>query len=393
MGIFSIFNKKTEAVAHTEIIDNQPLMSQFSTPFGTIGKGNLALPYVRETSTAEPFVRFGLDNLYPQIINQMYFTPLNGSIINYKTNAVIGGGWELDSPITSGVEKVKEYTFIKKNKLKKLVRQITKDLIMHGRICIIVCNDGKNISLKRIGPEKVRNNSQKLIYTISDDWSRSINIKQMVAYSPNKMGESLYVYEIDGDAGQDIYPIPSYCSAMNDAFLDGQMPYLQKSNIINSIFPSFMIKLAKKFSSLDEADQFRQTIDKAKGAPEAGRILTFVANTAAELPTIEAIPTQQNDKVFDSTLQRVDADICRAHSIDPLLMGIRVTGGIGGQGNELGQSYTIFEKNVVMPLREMMTEVIDDLFSIANLPTTVTINNYQIIENVIIDKTETNPIK
>lgn len=384
MGFFN-FGKKQEIK-----IEEGPLYSTFNTPFGKIGEGNLSLPYVRGYGS-ERYVRFGNDNLFPQIVNQMYFnSALNGSIINYKANATIGGGFELISNDTSAVQKVKEYTFIKKNKFSKLMRQLTKDLIMHGRVCVIIDPTMKDISIKRVGPEKVRVNISKTLYTISDDWARSVGMYEIKPYYVGCNEKTLFVYEIDGDAGQDIYPIPQYCSSLNDAFLDGEMSYLQKSNIINSIFPSFMIKLAKKFGTQDEINQFKDTINKAKGAPSAGRIMTFVANSPEQLPTIETIPTNNNDKIFDSTLQRVDANICRAHSIDPLLMGIRISGSLGN-GNELAQSYTIFEKNVVMPLREMMEEVGDELLFIADVKSSVKINNYQIIGEEIVDKT--NPTK
>lgn len=382
MGFWN-FNKKETTMVTTQ---EGPLYSAFSTPFGKIGEGNLSLPYIRGYGS-ERFIRFGNDNLFPQIVNQMYFqSALNGSIINYKANATIGGGYEIISNDKSAVQKIKEYTFIKKNKFNKLIRQLTKDLIMHGRVCIIIDSTTKDISIKRVGPEKVRVNISKTIYTISDDWARSVGMYEIAPYYVGAKEKTLFVYEIDGDAGQDIYPIPQYCSALNDAFLDGEMSYLQKSNIINSIFPSFMIKLAKKFGSQDEINQFKDTINKAKGAPSAGRIMTFVANSPDQLPTIETIPINNNDKIFDSTLQRVDANICRAHSIDPLLMGIRVSGSLG-TGNELQQSYVIFEKNVVMPLREMMEEIADELLFIADIKSNLKINNYQIIGEMIVDKT------
>lgn len=385
MGFFNFNRKKEEG----KVIGEGPLFSAFSSPFGKVGEGNLSLPYVRSYGS-ERWVRFGNDNLYPQLINQMYYqSPLHSTIINFKTNAVIGGGYELTSQDTSGVQKVKEYTFIKRNKFNKLVRQITKDLIMHGRICIIVDPTGKDVRLERIGPEKVRVNEAKTIFTISKDWSRSIDMYEIRPYTPNCTERSLFYYEIDGDAGQDIYPIPSYCSALNWVFVDGEMSYLHKSNIINSIFPSFMIKLAKKFGSQEEINQFKDTINKAKGAPAAGRIMTFVANDESQLPTIEPIPVNQNDKLFEQTDGRIDLQLSRAHSIDPLLVGIRTTGALGS-GTDIQIAYTIFEKNVVMPLREQMTEVIDDLLHIGGLTSTVTINNFQIIENVIVDKTENN---
>ena len=387
MGFFD-FNKKinnTEPLQQKE--DGNSFYSSFSTPFGKIGEGNLSLPYVRSYGE-EKFVRFGSDNLFPQIINQIYHqSPLTSSIIDFKTNSVIGGGFELKPfAVATGIEKVAEYTFIKKNKFKKLIRTITRDLIMHGRVCIKVCeNDKGEISFKRVGPEQVRINKQKTIITTAEDWALSSNIDSAPAYKKG-LKESFYIYEIDSP-GQDIYPIPSWCSSLNWAFVEAESSYLHKSNIINSIFPSFMIKLAKKFGSAEEQQQFKDTVDKAKGAPNAGRIMTFVANTVDQLPTIEAIPTNQNDKLFTQTDERIDAEVYRSHSIDPLIMGTRVSGKLGS-GNELDKSYTIYEKNVVMPLREMIEEIGNDLLQIANINSEFIVTNYQIIGETIVDKTE-----
>ena len=375
--------KKDNKQETTEEKKEGPLYSAFSTPFGKIGDGNLSLPYVRSFGS-ERWCRFGTDNLYPQLINQMYFTsPLNAAIINFKANAIIGGGFELESRDTSAANKIKEYTFIKKNKFNKLMRQLTKDLIMHGRVCVMIEPTDRGLLLHRVGPERVRTNLYKTVYTICRDWSRSVEMFELPPYTPGIEEKSLYTYEIDGDAGQDIYPIPQYCSALNWAFVDGEMAYLQKSNIINAIFPSFMITLAKKFGSQQEIDDFKDTINKAKGAPAAGRIMTFVANDKDELPRVDAIPVNQNSDLFSQTDTRIDLQMSRAHNIDPLLMGIRTTGALGS-GTDIQIAYTIFEKNVVMPLRQQVTEFADDLLSIVGLQSTICINNFQIIDNEIV---------
>lgn len=382
------YNFKKEEPKQEILVVDSPLLSHFSTPFGKIGPGDLTTPYVRSYDGTERYVRFGIDNLYPQLINQMYFkSPLNGSIINYKVRATMGGGFELECLTKSGEQKVKEYTFLKKNKFNKLMNSLCKDLVMHGRICVLVDPTKTDVKITRVGPEKVRNNAAKNIYTISDDWSRSINMVEYLPYNPNLKEKSLFVYEIDGDAGQDIYPLPQYISILNWAFVSGEMAYLQKSNILNSIFPSFMIKLTKKFASDVELGQFKKTVDSMKGAADGGKIPVFVANTAAELPTLEAIPTNDNDKLFQQTSESINLDIPIAHSIDPILMGIRVSNKLGS-GSDIKQSYVIFEKNVIIPLREMMTEVGDELLSIAGLNSTIKINNYQIVNEEIVDKTE-----
>jgi hypothetical protein len=146
-----------------------------------------------------------------------------------------------------------------------------------------------------------------------------------------------------------------------------------------------MIKIAKKFGNSADLEAFQKTIEQAKGASETGRIMAFVSNDKESLPDIVPIPINNNDKLFESTDTRTDLQLSRAHSIDPLLVGIRTTGALGS-GTDIEIAYTIFEKNVVMPLRELVTEFSNELLSIGGIKSTIEINNFQIIENKIIQK-------
>lgn len=382
------FNKKTQDTPKVEAIYDE--YSTFSTPFGKIGSGDLAAPYIRGQAS-ERYVRFGVDNLYPQLINQMYFkSPLNGAIINFKSNAIIGGGFTLISNDTSGPHKVKEYSFIKRNDFKKIMRQSSKDLIMHGRVCILVKPTvNGDVKLERVGPEKVRNNVAKTIYTVCDDWSTQLNKVEYLKYYPNANATTMYIFEIDGDAGQDIYPLPSYVSASNWCFIDGEMSYLHKSNIMNSIFASFILTFGIKPKSDEEKRAIERNVDQLRGARNGGRIAIFAGSSPEQLPTLIPVPTSDNPNLFMETMEAIQMNIAFSHSIDPLLAGIRISGKIGS-GSEIPMSYQIFEKNIVMPLREMLTDIGDELLQIGGINSTIEINNYQIIDDKIVDKTDEN---
>jgi capsid portal protein len=187
--------------------------------------------------------------------------------------------------------------------------------------------------------------------------------------------------------GQDIYPLPSYTSAFNWAFLDGEMSYLQKSNILNSIFPSFAMMFPKKPQSEEEKRAIKDTMERAKGAHNAGKGVAFFANNKESLPTIESIPTNNLDNVFQVTTESIDSKICQAHTIDPILMGIRVSGKLGS-GSDIKQAYIIFEKNTIIPLRETIADIVNDLFEIAKVKARVEINNYQIVNETIVEVEE-----
>ena len=135
MAWYDIFRaKKEEAV---EMISSN--YDAFSTPFLKVGGANLSLPYVNGRYTTANQIRFGQDDMYPQLLNQMvYSSPLHGAIVDYKTNAVIGGGFELKTKNATPKDLLELYTFEKKIKLKKTARITTEQLIVHNRVYFLM---------------------------------------------------------------------------------------------------------------------------------------------------------------------------------------------------------------------------------------------------------------
>jgi hypothetical protein len=379
MGLFDRFK-----AVKTEVVEGY---QSFSTPFGKIGGANLSLPYVNGRYQVAGYIPFGQDNLFPEMLNQVYFTsPLHGAIVDFKVNATIGAGYDLKVQTLTADEKLALYTWEKKMKLSKSVREVTKQLVLHNRVYFKLYFDEKH-QVKRIenvSPEKVRINRAKDCYFLCDDWASRIDVIPVTKYHPlNSDKCQLYAYEIKA-IGQDYYPLPTYSSALNFAFLSGELSYFAKSNIQNSIFPAFAMMFPKRPQSEEEKKVLRDTIDRMKGAQNAGKGVAFFANSVDQLPKIESIPTNQNDKLFQEASGLNTEQICFSHTIDPILMGVRTTGALGN-GADIKQAYIIFEKNVVIPLREMVEEVFSELLSISKLKADFTIKNFQIINETIVE--------
>jgi hypothetical protein len=368
-----------------------PNYEAFSTPFLKVGGANLSLPYVNGRYTTAGWIPFGQDNMYPELLNQMVFSsPLHGAIVDYKTNAVIGGGFDIKVEGATPKDLLELYTFEKKVNIKKIARAVTEQLIVHNRVYFRLIFDEK-MKLKRVhnvSPEKVRRGRQENQYFICEDWSARINIQDIKRHHPTCTDrEQLFVYEVE-TLGQDWYPLPKYSSALNFAFLSGELSYFAKSNIQNSIFPSFAIMFPKRPQSEEEKNVLRNTIDKLKGAQNAGKTAAFFANSQDQLPKIESIPTNSNDKLFQEASGLNTEQICFAHTIDPILMGVRTTGSLGS-GSDIKQAYVIFEKNVVMPLREQVQDIFNEILHITKLGfADFSINNFQIINESIVERDE-----
>lgn len=384
MAFFNFFNKKQETsvpVEHTVEIKPQT----FSTPFLKIGKGNLGQPFISPFYTVSGITQFGSDNLYPQILDQIYYTSaIHGKCIDFIANTAVGGGYTYGVSIKDGKESVSIYTFEKINRFPRMIRELAKDYIIHKRICVLVCRDkiGNFKSFKRIHPAYIRNSKDLTSFVWCNDWSRRTGMKTYNRYEPGSSErESLYVYQAE-TVGQDIYPLPTYISILNDAFLDGEIAFLQKSNIQNSIWPSIAIRVPKTFESQEEIDAFKSGISSKEGAQNAGRVMVLTGNGLENTPDVIQISTNNNDKLFDSTLDSIMNKICIAHGLNPAIMGIKVAGSLGN-AQELQMSYGIFEKNIILPLRMELTEIFDELLDIAGIKNNIVLKNYQIIDNQI----------
>ena len=359
----------------------------FSTPFLKVGGANLTLPYVNGRNQTNGYIPFGQDNLYPELINQIFYSsPLHGSIVGYKVNAAVGGGFNIVADRLTPQDKLELYTLERKLNIKKVVPAVTQQLILHNRVYFKLCFDEKMKLTKivNLSPEKLRVNLDRKRYYICDDWASRIGVQEIRRYTPTSRDyEQLFVYEVEC-IGQDYYPLPQYTSALNFAFLSGELSYFAKSNIQNSVFPSFAMMFPKRPQSEEEKNMIRNTIDRLKGAANAGKAVAFFANSQDQLPKIESLPTNGNDSLFQEASQLNTEQICFSHTIDPILMGIRTTGSLGN-GSDIKQAYIIFEKNVVMPLRDMVSDIFNELLFIAKIDADFTINNYQIINEAIVE--------
>jgi hypothetical protein len=382
MGFFDRF--RTTKQESPEMVEGY---QSFSTPFLKIGSGNLSLPYVNGRHQTSGWIPFGDSNLFPSVLNQLvYSSPLHGSIVDYKTNAVIGGGIELRATTTTPQELLELYTFEKKSKLKKTVRITTEQLIVHNRVYFKLYFDDKMklTRIENVSPDKVRRGQNPNNYFICDDWASRIDVRDIQRHHPTCTDKcQLFVYEVEC-LGQEWYPLPKYSSALNFAYLSGELSYFAKSNIQNSVFPSFAMMFPKRPQSEEEKNVLRATIDKMKGAANAGKAVAFFANSSDQLPKIESIPTNQNDKLFQEASGLNTEQICFAHTIDPILMGVRTTGSLGS-GSDIKQAYVIFEKNVVMPLRDQVMDIFNEILRIAKVSADFTINNFQIINETIVE--------
>lgn len=358
----------------------------FSTPFGTIGEGNLSLPFIQSQVHKAGVIYFGQDNLFPSVLNQLYYTsPIHGAVIDFTVMAVAGGGFSVEN-LKDGRAKVDFGVWSRRNKIDRILEVVSRDYKIHGRVHFLLkfSDSGKFLMMERIEPASIRYRFDRQ-YEFSSDWSTGKNRRVIESFSHGKIGkcnEMLYTFGEVG-AGQDVYPIPTYSSCLNWCYLDGEQSFFHKANLQNSIFPSLIIRRPKRWGSDKEREDFKDGLTQNKGAKSAGKVFVLTGDGMENTPEVVVPGAQQNDRLFEGTAKELKDNICFAHKINPAIMGVKVAGSLGN-AQELEMSYAIFEKNVVFPFRKQLENMFNELLQVANVDGTFNINGFKIIGDEIV---------
>lgn len=363
-----------------EIITNDNVTSingSFNTPMMEIGNANLISPYINDTYETLPFIRFGNDNLYPQLVKQLSVqSPIHSGIIRLITTSIGSSGYEFENVKTMD-DKIDIKRFEKKYKLSRLIKSITKDFYIHSRVCFIISVENGKRTFKKVCPTKVRNNKTKTIFTLSEDWSSGMGNLVLEEYkSQTKDGQYLYQYNLDDE---DTYPLPLYNSALNWIYLDSEISFFQKQNIKQGVFPSLAVLNPSTFSTTKEVNDFRNTFNMNKGSKGVGNVFVFTANGKDLLPEIMQLQSNNNDKLFQETRKDINANICFAHSINPSLAGVATSGQLGNN-QQIKDAFDIYKKVILNDLKCDIENILNDLLQIVNLKNTICINDFNLVE-------------
>ena len=365
---------------------------------GNVAVGDRALskPYIDDNYVGGGgVVYFGEDNLYPNLLNNLYrSSPIHATCINFKTNALCGGGFEFEGYDGATLDQKKEIKKLEiRLKLKSLIRGISQDFIKHGRACVLLTYSEEKrcyVKARLIDPENVRNNRVGIMddaptkYFISDDWRRYGTLKEVSAYRVGCKDKYQMLELRTNTAGMKTYPLPDYVSNGNWTYLDGEISYLYKQGIVNSINPSMIFKFPFETTPGQKQKIRRMLETVGKGAKNMGRILTFY-KPKDQQPEIETVSTTQNDKLYAQVSKEIKDNIAISHQIDPAVIGVHVSGKLGNS-EELKMQYQLFEKNWVMENRSTVEEFINDIWvGVFKIQNKIKLKRFNIIDEEIVE--------
>jgi hypothetical protein len=351
---------------------------------------DLSQPFVDDYySRGFNFVFFGEDNLYPQILNQLYISsPMHQACCNFKKYSLVGNGYEWEGYDALAVaEKIKIKQFESMSGLPKGAAKIALNWIKHGRVIALVHYSKeykKYTHFKLVDPENIRNAHLGLFsdnpshYFYSRDWSLSSAQLTLTPYSVGNTDE-WQVVEIKNEVGGfRAYGMPDWASSANWQKVGADIALLHKSAIENGIQPSVIYKYPYIMSP-DERTVWEQGMRKnAKGAKNYGRAMKVEAQSKDMLPEVDVVSTTDNHALFEQTSKEYKEEVAISHNLDPALMGVRVAGSLGNQ-DEKEFAAEQFKKLWVNDNRQTIEDFLNHLATICGVGVKLKVNETDIL--------------
>ena len=359
-------------------------MSNFNIRILNFAKGQ-SIPVFNENRNGK-WIDYGLDNLYPQYLLNVYhnYSNKHKAIINRKVQMTTGAGVEKTTP------EIEEWI---KNRwsehdIEELVEKVNYDLEIYGGFALnIRWNvDGTTIAAIDYLPyQKCRlSPCGKKVLTSSDwsNWRRSENKPHEHKRFDPKMAKEypsqIYYYLLDSVGGEH-YPLPYYSSTLPWIELDWEVGNFHLSSVRNGFMPGFILNFSTGIPTLEEMEMaYREFEKKYTGSENAGKFILTFSEGQDQKPELIPINLNDSDDRFILLRDSMRDEILIGHGVtNPVLFGIREAGSLGGR-TELLESLAIFQSTYISIRQRQLEKPFTKLMNLSGVEGEFKLKKYTI---------------
>jgi hypothetical protein len=317
-----------------------------------------------EKENRSGWIDYGQNNLFPQhLINLYHNSPIHNALTNSIAFMIEGQG-------TGTI-------------LDNALQGIAFDLKLQGAFCaeIIWSMDFTRVvqinhlpfENCRLAYDRDEDDITGIFY--SKDWANTRSKKGkpefIPAFNPSIAQEQprQVIYAHGMSAGSVYYPKPDYFGALNYIELSYQMGLYHVNNILNGLFPSFIINFLNGIPQKEEREAIRREWEtRLSGANNAGKFLMTFNEDPTRAPQIEAFPLSDADKQYQFLSEETAKQIMVGHRVvSPLIHGIRDTTGFGSNKDEMLVGLEIFNNQVIKPYQRIIERVFTPILGEVNI--------------------------
>ena len=326
----------------------------------------------RETANKMGFVNYGDDNLFPQYLVDLYHSSATHNALS-TTIAMMIFGEGFDATTLDGRLAFDQWN------LNDELRKACLDFKIQGGFALEVNWSIDRTTIANVSHlpfENIRsgfvNEDEKVeYYYYSKDWNdKREEPSEICTFDPERNIEhpTQILYVKPFSPGSFYYPKPDYVGSINYIELDKEIGKYHINNMLNGMSPSFSIHFKNGIPPQEERNRIRMDIERQlSGASNAGKFIVTYSDDPDRKPDFEPFQLSDAHNQYQFLSEEVTSKIMVGHRVtSPQMFGVAVPGKLGG-GGELAEASELFEKNVIAPARQVVTEAVKTLLNAAGL--------------------------
>ncbi len=323
-----------------------------------------------EKETPKGWVTLGEANSFPNYLIDLYYSsPVHSALTMSIAFMIAGKEFKSSNPAAQRE--------IDRLKLNTIRRAITLDAKMQGGYYLEVIWSVDRNTVAKINHLPYENcrlavaNDEDVIPGIyySKDWNDMRKKKNVPVFIPmynptSKADEPSQVLFIGVmTPGSAYYPKPDYYSAINYIEITREISEFYRAFLSNGMAPSYMLHFNNGIPDPEEQLAIRRNWETMVGAKKAGKVVFTFNESADRAPRLDIVNMTDADKQWQELSTQSRENILGAHRVtSPLLFGIRDAGGLGSNADEMKSAYRIFNKNIIEPYQQIVTESLEEIF-------------------------------
>ena len=323
-----------------------------------------------EKETPKGWVTLGEANSFPNYLIDLYYSsPVHSALTMSIAFMIAGKEFKSSNPAAQRE--------IDRLKLNTIRRPITLDAKMQGGYYLEIIWSVDRNTVAKINHLPYENcrlavaNDEDVIPGVyySKDWNDMRKKKNIPVFIPmynptSKADEPSQVLFVGiMTPGSAYYPKPDYYSAINYIEITREISEFYRAFLSNGMAPSYMLHFNNGIPDPEEQLAIRRNWETMVSAKMAGKVVFTFNESADRAPRLDLVPMTDADKQWQELSTQSRENILGAHRVtSPLLFGIRDAGGLGSNADEMKQAYRIFNKNIIEPYQQIVTESLEEIF-------------------------------
>lgn len=343
---------------------------------------SIGQPFI-DKATRRDWVRFGYDNLYPQLcIDLANSSPLQKAILENKLSYLFGAG------LAKTIDNI--YTPNLTDTWSQLIYKCMTDYtyLEAMAIQVIMTESGNKFMFYHQPVDQVRlgqyndNNVIEKAYLCSN-WAKAnrdnvVEIKMWGSETPKK-GERYLMYIKRHQLGEYYYAIPQWMSAANYCAADAALAQYYNNYIRNNFSANLSIQFPTEPDEAKKKELYDNLMKSFGGSENAGNILVLFGENGV-LPTISSIESVNAD-LYNSVCDTIKLAIVSANRLtSPILAGISTSSGFSSKSDEIIAATVQYRLTVINSERQFIMNVFNDLLTMNGYPRVLTIQDYNLQE-------------